>query len=231
MFKPLVACLAACVSVTCVHAAIDQTGKHKAYRHHPRADYKGEQPWVAPRELTTIYAITKTPADETNTFACTTNSFESGPYVGSSLGLKTNYTSNPAIYKGANAQLFLGVAWVSPAFYFGTEVGAGIDAEIQNYKNADYPGLRDSWNLQLGVLPGFIVADSILTYVRLGLVRTHFSDVATSVTGGQVGAGLQAAVARHWDLRGEYVYSFYETLGSLGTPRSDQFTLGLIYKF
>jgi opacity protein-like surface antigen len=63
------------------------------------------------------------------------------------------------------------------------------------------------------------------------VLRTQFSSGNTWLTGGQVGLGLDVALCTNWDLRGEWDYGFYNSSGSVGNPKSQQFNLGLIYKF
>jgi opacity protein-like surface antigen len=117
--------------------------------------------------------------------------------------------------------------------------------------------IRQRWSWGVSVLPGLMVLDHTMAYVRLGVVQTRFTNTATfsgidegvnrsfsaskneNVWGWQAGVGLQTAISPCVDLRGEYVYTGYRSY-SLGrdefgsarvTPSNDQFNVGLVYKF
>lgn len=161
-----------------------------------------------------------------------------GPYVGFSLGARTNYSSDPTAYKGVEGTLFAGFGFLlSSGFYFAEEVLLANGVSIQNYSNHDTGvGAKSSWSAGFSVLPGYLILDNVLAYARLGVAKTKFTSLAGSSNGGQIGLGFQAAIVENWDLRGEYVYSFYQgaencSTGQLSSPKSDQFNLGAVYKF
>lgn len=161
---------------------------------------------------------------------CKTYTFHSGPYIGINPGIRTNYNNTPAAFKGLEGTLSLGYAMLNSSFYLGSEIFAQHDAQLQNYRN-NSASLKTTWGYGLSVIPGFILADTIMGYLRVGVINTHFEASGGTITGGQVGVGLQAAVAENWDIRSQYVYSFYESLSDLAAPRSDDFSIGFIYKF
>ncbi|EKD71436.1 MAG: hypothetical protein ACD_46C00181G0001 [uncultured bacterium] len=76
-----------------------------------------------------------------------------------------------------------------------------------------------------------MITDYVLTYLRAGVVRARFSDMSTNKTGWQIGLGGQTNIYQNWDLRGEYVYSQYQSISGIGKPASDQVNLGIVYKF
>jgi len=164
-------------------------------------------------------------------------SFGGGPYLGLSLGLRTNYTSNPVVYKGIEGILTGGFGvLLKNCFYFAEEIFVENGARLQNYSDSAESS-RSSWSVGLGVIPGYLILDNLIGYLRLGVVRTHFTSDGNA-NGGQVGLGFESALSENWDLRGEYIYSFYQTTfgcdtepGELGSVKADQFNLGLIYKF
>lgn len=164
-------------------------------------------------------------------------SFGGGPYVGLSLGARTNYTSNPVAYKGIEGTLTAGFGvLVKNGFYIAEEVFIGDGFQVQNYDDSA-EGAKSSWSIGLSVLPGYLILDNLIGYLRLGVVKTHFSSDGSN-NGGQVGLGFESALSESWDLRGEYIYSFYESSqncgsrpGQLGSVKSDQFNIGLLYKF
>jgi opacity protein-like surface antigen len=167
-------------------------------------------------------------------------SFGGGAYVGVDLGLRTNYSSNPSVYKGLEGTILGGFGYLSRSgFYIAEEVFAADGFQLQGYSNNNNgkPGVKSSWSLGLSILPGYLILDNVLAYGRLGVVKTYFSNSGGNANGGQVGLGLQTALTESWDLRGEYIYSFYSSVsGNCTSPpdsavKADQFNMGLIYKF
>lgn len=165
-------------------------------------------------------------------------SFGGGPYVGLNLGLRTNYTSNPVAYKGVEGIVTAGFGYlVKNGFYIAEEVFVEEGAQLQGYSDSAESG-KSSWSVGLSVLPGYLILDNLIGYLRLGAVKTYFSSASGSNNGGQVGLGFQTALLENWDLRGEYIYSFYQAssscntqAGQLGSVKSDQFNVGIFYKF
>ena len=156
------------------------------------------------------------------------------------LGLRTNYSSSPSAYKGLEATILGGFGYLSRSgFYIAEEVFLGDGVQLQGYThhNHDKPGVKTSWSAGLSLLPGYLILDNVLAYGRLGVIKSYFSNAGGNANGGQVGLGAQVALTESWDLRGEYIYSFYSAVsGSCSSPddaavKSDQFNVGMIYKF
>lgn len=163
---------------------------------------------------------------------CPTYSYLCGPYVGASLGVRNNYTGEPSVvYKGIEGILSLGYGGaVSPMFYLAGELFVGDSAQVRNFKfNGN--GVKSTWSYGFDLIPGIMLTDYVMGYVRAGVVRTRFSDQGTSATGWQVGIGGQTNLCQNWDLRGEYVFSAYRSVTGIGHPQADQFNLGVVYKF
>ena len=155
----------------------------------------------------------------------------SAPYIGISAGERTN-TNKYYNYRGIPGTLFAGFgADIAQGFYLAGEVFGtfGTGTITDN-------GLKSTWGYGLSVLPGIMISEHTMAYLRLGVVRTQYQPkyVKTQqITGGQAGPGLQTSLMQNWDVRGEYIYSSYGSLssGSGGAPNADEFALGLIYKF
>lgn len=167
------------------------------------------------------------------------------PYVGASLGIDTNtsssaaYSANatgvhsaPANYRGVPFSVFAGFGGVLTDNYYlaGEFTGTVATADISNNN-----GLKTSYGYGASVLPGFMLSDHTLAFVRAGVVRSHFTNANESETGGQFGAGLQTSLTQNVDLRGEYDFtayrSFNNSIGRVAAPRSDAFNASLVYKF
>lgn len=163
------------------------------------------------------------------------------PYVGAGIGIINN-TANVKIdgttdtygaYRGVPFNLYAGYGGlVNQNFYLAAELNGTVGtANISN----DNSGLKSTYGLGLSVIPGVMLSDRTMAYARAGIVKTRFPDVQSkTLTGGQFGLGLQSSVAQNVDIRGEYTFVAYQSknfeFGS-AAPRSDQFTLGLVYKF
>ncbi|MDR3478111.1 MAG: outer membrane beta-barrel protein [Gammaproteobacteria bacterium] len=154
----------------------------------------------------------------------------SAPYFGISAGEQTN-TNKYFNYRGIPGQLFVGYgANVGQGFYLAGEVIGtfGTGTIVDN-------GMKSTWGYGLSIIPGIMISEHTMGYLRAGVIRTQFQPKTTgskAVSGGQFGVGMQTSLMQNWDVRGEYTYSSYSSLnGAGGSPASDMFTLGLIYKF
>ncbi len=160
----------------------------------------------------------------------TSVAFAGAPYLGGSVGIDAN-TSGSANARGIPFKIFGGYgSLVSQNFYLAGEiVGTVGTATISDH------GLKNSYALALDVLPGVMLSDHTMGFARLGVARSRFTPKGFSnstVTGAQIGLGLQTSLMQSWDLRFEYVYTNYGSINStVGSPRSDETDLGLIYKF
>ena len=160
------------------------------------------------------------------------------PYLGANIGINTNTTSNsgngnPGNFRGIPFGLVVGYdSMISDNFYLAGELEGTLGtAEISNNNN-----LKSTYGYGASVMPGVMLSDYTITYLRLGLVKSHFSSGSENVTGGRVGLGLETSLTQNIYLRGEYDYTGYRSFtGRAGTtvnsPRSDMFRAHFIYKF
>ena len=183
------------------------------------------------------------------------------PYVGGSLGVnadtfkfkdEANDTTDVG-GRGAIANLFAGYgATVNQNIYLGGEVFADLtssEADAKSGTDSSKDSMKEKYGYGISFIPGIMLSDHTLAYGRLGLVRSRFelsesngtnsgTDKKT-LTGGQIGVGLQTTLTQNVDLRGEYDFTSYKSgnfnTGIVGankiSPRSDSFNLGLVYKF
>jgi len=163
--------------------------------------------------------------------AVTTNAaFAGAPYLGASLGQRVN-TSTNRNFRGVPVDFFVGYgATIGEGIYLAGEVFANL-ATAQVSDN----GLKSNYGYGVSFIPGLLLSDHTMGYLRAGIIRSRFSPSGlknSTVSGGQFGLGLQTNLMQNWDLRGEYDYDAYSSLsGVSGNPRSDEFNLGMIYKF
>lgn len=225
MLKKILVFYLLIIATTSVHAV---NYRNELPNPSQKSYYKGEQPTQHKPSTPSKPPVTD--------FPCKTTVFIPGPYVGLNPGLLTNYNRTSSVYKALEGTLFVGYAMLDSNFYLAAEIFVQHSATLQNYRNdlnnnLNPIGLKTGLGGGLSILPGFILADTLLGYLRIGALGTHFNDIAQTAAGGQVGLGLQAIVSDSWDLRAEYSYTFYQSLSNLGSPRSDAFRLGLLYKF
>lgn len=165
------------------------------------------------------------------------------PYVGAGIGINTVTTNvkvdseNLALgnFRGVPFNVFAGYGGViSQNYYlageaFGTITNANLSADAS---------LKTTWSYGAAIVPGLMLSDHTLAYVRAGILRTRFSKADETRDGAQLGLGMQTSLTQAIDLRGEYDFVAYrkvnETIDGVNlrvTPRADQFNLSLVYKF
>lgn len=165
---------------------------------------------------------------------CPCYQYMAGPYLGLSAGVRNNYSGTPNVYKGIEGTISAGyAAMLTPEWYLAGEIFGSDSAQLKNYNSIGSPGVKTSWNWGLSLIPGYMLTDHVLGYIRLGGIQSHFTGNGQSVnkSGWQIGLGGQTNLYDNWDLRGEYVYSQYGSISNVGKPAADQFNLGIIYKF
>lgn len=169
----------------------------------------------------------------------------SAPYVGASIGVTANtvinvnqFNFNNSSYRGMPVTVFVGFgAVLENNFYIGGEV-TGTPGAFELNNN----GLKTSYGYGASVMPGFMMCDHTLAFVRLGILSARFPNNDNSSTGGQMGIGIQSGLTQNVDLRGEYDYIVYRTISDIRgkapnqvdysvAPRADQFVIALVYKF
>lgn len=163
------------------------------------------------------------------------------PYVGASLGVTANTsnikgsgTSAVGNYRGVPFNVFAGYGGiVNQGFYLAGELAATLGTgDIQDN------GLKSSYGYGASILPGMMLNDHTLAFARAGLVKARFPKQNSNSTGGELGLGMQTSLTPSIDVRGEYDFIAYRSVnGRTGgvnysvSPRSDQFNLGVVYKF
>ncbi len=144
------------------------------------------------------------------------------PYVGGGLGLTVN-SSHGSSYRGVPLTIFGGYGGVvSNGFYMAGEVFADVvTADLNNSSSQ----LSSSYAYGISFIPGVMLSQDTLGFVRLGLQDAHFKH-RSSKDGVELGLGMQTAINPSWDVRGEYDYIQYN-----GSLKSDRFGLGMLYHF
>lgn len=143
------------------------------------------------------------------------------PYVGVGTGVVVN-TGNEGqgSFRGMPLALFAGYGGrLDSNVYLAGEIFGNV-----NTMSLDNNGLKTTYSWGASLLPGLSLGEGVLGFARIGVLRNHFS--WKNKTGGEVGAGVEVGLAREWSLRGEYDYIQYN-----GDYKTDQFIVGLLYRF
>jgi len=144
-----------------------------------------------------------------------------GAYVGFGTGININTDNWGTSYRGMPLTLFAGYGgMMDGGFYLAGELIGNAGTGTLNNN-----GLKSTWSMGAALLPGILLSEHTLGFMRLGWVRNHFTSGSTNKSGGEVGVGLQTSVARDWDIRGEYDYIQYS-----GSLKTDQVAIGLVYR-
>ncbi len=164
-------------------------------------------------------------------FAVTsTVAFAAGaPYLGASVGIVDNLAQG-GNFRGAPLTVNGGYgAVLNQNFYLAGEVFATVGT-LTLKNNSTMNNLQTTYGYGASFIPGLMLSDHTMTYARLGVVKTRFTTYSKTVTGGQIGLGLQTSVTQNWDLRGEYDYTKYNKFSGISAT-TDAFNIGLVYKF
>ena len=175
---------------------------------------------------------------------CTMHEFVSAPYVGLSVGVRNNFTgggssvpsitnSTPAVYQGVEGILSGGYALTfNQRWYLAGEIYGADSARAKNLPRPSGFGVQSTWVYGIDVIPGVILTDDFLAYLRVGAVGTEFNHPRVNKGGWQLGAGGQVNLVRNWDLRAEYIFSSYTSVSpALSKIGANQFNVGVVYKF
>lgn len=150
------------------------------------------------------------------------------PYVGGSIGLTDNSAKGHGTYRGLDANLALGYGGiVQQAVYVAGELFV-VPGSISVGPSDT---VKTSYSVGASILPGIMLNDKTMGYLRLGIVDSRFTDSSQTKVGGQVGLGLETNLCQNWDLRGEYTWSKYASSGRLTSPTTDGAHIGIVYRF
>lgn len=152
-------------------------------------------------------------------------------YVGPSVSLVDNMSLNRT-YRNINPMLHVGYdSMISPTLYLAAELsGALTNYELED-ENLDRNSLRTSRMLGISIIPGITLTETVIAYLRIGMLRTLFTAPNIFRLGLQTGIGLQTPLTDYWHLRAEYDYTSYRSENTIGAVKADQFMVSFIYHF
>lgn len=172
---------------------------------------------------------------------------QSGLYAGMSTGVVLNTSATPSTYAGWQGTAFGGVGgYIAPRFYLGAEVYGANNAKIRLASVSGYTRAASGWSYGADIMPGVLLNDYNLFYLRLGGQSTTFYPghsanysrdtppdgylPSYSNCGWQLGLGEQSKIAKHLELRLEGTFTDYNKHRLSTKMYSSQVNLGLVYK-
>ncbi len=172
---------------------------------------------------------------------------QSGLYAGMSTGVVLNTSAVPATYAGWQGTAFGGVGgYIAPRFYLGAEVYGANNAKLRSASVSGYTRAVSGWSYGADIVPGVLINDYNLFYLRFGGQSTTFypghtanysGDVppagylpSYSNCGWQLGLGEQSKIAKHLELRLEGTFTDYNKHKLSTKMYSSQVNVGLVYK-
>lgn len=163
------------------------------------------------------------------------NDAQSGPYLGASVGSRENATGRPTVYGGVEGTIFVGYSLLrNEQFYAAAELFGAGNENIHDSRLTvpGRPGVRTSWSFGADLIPGIIINDDFLLYLRGGFIDSRFTDLGTEKVGWRAGLGVQTPIiCEQLNLRLEYIVSGYTSSVAIGKPFGNQANLGLLYQF
>ena len=165
------------------------------------------------------------------TASISTGALANGFYLGPSL-LVQNISAVHSSYTGIHPRISGGYGGMVDNVYFAAELfSIPATATITSSTNRGAASAKATYAYGVSVLPGILISPRLIAYLRVGVVSSHFTQLNAMKTGVQAGIGLQGSLDAHWSLRGEYIYTSYQSMGRLATPRANEVGLGAIYRF
>lgn len=200
------------------HHAVKVSNDHQAARYH------------ANQNVTVAKPVKKTAVWKDMNMA-TAPAYKTGIYIGASVGPQWNISGTPAAYSGLEGTLSIGLGHLWNRLYLAGEFFGGSSINLKNYLSTSGYSIRSTSSYGGDFIPGFMITDTFLGYLRIGGLQTRFNDLMVNSNAWQIGVGGQTNVYGNLDLRAEYIFSLYDRVPNLGRPQVSQFNVGLTYKF
>ena len=152
-------------------------------------------------------------------------------YLGPNLFYQYNSASHSS-FSGLHPKLTLGYGSLMGDYFLGGELFAiPFTAQLSSSINHNGISTKTSNGFGISFLPGMMLSDSVLGYLRLGVISSQFPSPNTRKTGGQLGIGFATPLSMHWDLRLDYIFTAYQSINQLGSVKSNELGFGFVYKF
>ncbi len=154
---------------------------------------------------------------------------KAAPYIAGSVGIDTTTSSN-SNFRGATLAVAGGYGKTfNQSFYLAGEIFGNLGTITIN-NNSAATNMHTTYSYGASIIPGFFLSEHSMAFARAGLIETRFTSMDSTQSGAEIGLGIQTGITQNLDLRGEYDYVAYRKLSGV-SPQSDQFNLGLVYRF
>ena len=145
----------------------------------------------------------------------------------------TSFSKDNARFQGLAPHLTLGYGdLLTGCVYLAGEIGVGPKTlkwtDTKNNKGID---LKTTSNYGASLIPGYILDNVVMIYLRLGIVATNFDSLNTTKQGFTAGIGLEGVLDPNWSVRGEYDVTKYAAINGVGHVSSGTYAVGLKYTF
>ena len=152
-------------------------------------------------------------------------------YLGPSLFYQYNSASHSS-FSGLHPKLTLGYASLMGDYLLAGELFAiPFTAQLSSSINHNGISAKTSNGFGISFLPGMRITDSVLGYLRIGVISSEFTSPNTRKTGGQLGIGFATPISNSWDLRLDYIFTAYQSINQLGSVKANELGIGAVYKF
>lgn len=143
--------------------------------------------------------------------------------------------SDVITYQGFTPKFSLGIdndrVQITPAsLYLGAEVTAMPirTFTINDNSPASNQSLKQSWSYAINLHPGIFLDMVIKAYAILGLDKTGFG--AGTVSGRQMGVGLEYKLSERWAGRFNFIYTRYSSVNGINAPKTEEVTVSAVYR-
>lgn len=162
--------------------------------------------------------------------SCLSSAFAASIYINPTLQYD-GLVSEEARFQGATAVLHVGYGdWVRDWLLLSLDAFAGPKYYEFNSRLDEGINLRPGYIYGLSVIPAIVLDETITAYARVGYIAAQFSSLDTIKSGSQIGVGVSAKLLDDWSITAEYDYASYTSISALGKLKSDEFSLGLLYR-
>lgn len=153
-----------------------------------------------------------------------------GTYLGASVDYDNIFRYQSA-YQGIGPKLSIGYSGVTnQMYYLAGEIFGSVRGWQNNNRVANGQSLKPIYSLGFSLIPGYFFDFQVMGYVRAGLIYTKFDQGNAFRNAYQFGVGLQYNLDLCWSLRGEFDYMQYNKIQGGGSPRQQEFSVGVVYR-
>ncbi len=153
-----------------------------------------------------------------------------GVYLGASAAYDNIFRAS-ASFQGVGPKLAIGYSGVTNQWlYLAAELFGSTRGWTNKNHIANNQSMKPIYSLGVSVLPGYLFDMQVMGYVRIGTIYTRFDQGNAFRNAYQLGAGLQYNLTCDWSVRGEFDYMQYNKIKGGGSPRAQEYSVGVVYR-